>query len=136
MDWITPKIAIGNFLDAADIALLAREGIQSIVCLDENHAKNSARKLGVQRFEAFHLQDGEGNDPQKFQRIVASVQDLVEQSPPVLVHCHAGRSRSAIVVAGYLVAAENVTPEAAIARVAAKREINISQGLERLLYWL
>ena len=59
--------------------------------------------------------------------------ELVNATPPVLVQCHAGRSRSAVVVAGYLVTARGIDPEEALNFVALKRQIAVTPGLERLL---
>ncbi len=59
--------------------------------------------------------------------------DVELQAPPVLVQCHAGRSRSAVVMAGYLVAVRGINPEAALHFVAEKRQIAVTAGLERLL---
>lgn len=52
---------------------------------------------------------------------------------PVLVQCHAGRSRSVITVAGYLMLSQKLEAEEAIALVASKRESNITPGLEAIL---
>lgn len=136
MDWITETIAIGNFLDAQDVAILSREGIRSILGLDGKLRGTTASDLGVARIEVFEFNDGPGNDPQRYQQAVDTLRELVEENSPVLVHCHAGRSRSPIVVAGYFVLTEGMNPEDAINRVAGKREINISEGLDKLLYWL
>jgi|GEM_PF-6496058 len=75
----------------------------------------------------------EGNDPRLFRRAIENLADLVSTSPPVLVQCHAGRSRSAVVVAGYLIKHCEMTQEEALALLAAKREIAITAGVERLL---
>ena len=80
--------------------------------------------------------DGSGNAPSLFQDAVATLQKLVAEHSPVMVHCHAGRSRSPIVVAGFLVVEESFFPEDALAQVMQKRETKISGGLEELLYWL
>ena len=51
----------------------------------------------------------------------------------LLVQCHAGRSRSVIVVAAHLMRTERLRPEEALERVAARREVAITPGIERLL---
>ena len=135
MDWITENVAIGNYLDALDAELLAAEGIQSLLCLDANH-RPGVDITSIAKCETIDLIDGPGNETHRFQRAVKVLIEFVEDHTPVLVHCHAGRSRSPLIVAGYLVVCEKLEPEAAVARVAEKREINISQGLEDLLYWL
>ena len=84
----------------------------------------------------FNLIDGLGNDMRTFTRAVDTLIQFVESHPPVLVHCHAGRSRSPIVVAGYLIVKEKMEPEDALAFIGTKREINVTPGLEDLLYYL
>lgn len=136
MDWITDHIAIGNHLEATDAEMISSGGFQAILCLDGKLHGKSPTELAVERIAVFDLIDGSGNDPSLFQEAVATLQKLVAEHSPVLVHCHAGRSRSPIVVAGYLVAEENLFPEDALAQVMQKQETKISSGLEELLYWL
>jgi protein-tyrosine phosphatase len=64
---------------------------------------------------------------------VDAVAEFVRDAPKVLVHCHAGRSRSPVVVAGYLVRALGLDADAALAHVAARRDVFVSPGLESLL---
>ena len=91
--------------------------------------------MGVTRIEVFEFDDGPGNERHQYRRAIGTLQDLVNDHAPVLVHCHAGRSRSPIVVAGFFVVTEQLEPDDAMARVASKREINVSEGLEELLHW-
>jgi protein-tyrosine phosphatase len=133
MDWITDNIAIGNYLDALDVDLIRREQISSALSLDGTlHAKRPTDQ-GLNRIEVVGLEDGPGNDPRLFRLAVSHLADLVAEAPPVLVQCHAGRSRSAVVVAGYLVQSLGYTPADALKLVAGKREIAITAGLESLL---
>lgn len=136
MDWINDRIAIGNHLEATDAEVISSGGFQAILCLDGKLRGRSPADLAVEQIAVFDLIDGSGNDPSLFQEAVAALQQLVAEHSPALVHCHAGRSRSPIVVAGYLVAEENLFPEDALAQVMQKRETKISSGLEELLYWL
>ena len=71
-----------------------------------------------------------------FRYAVDDLRRLVQLQPPVLVQCHAGRSRSAVVVAAYLMHARKLEPEEAVAAVAAKREINVTPALVELLHKL
>lgn len=133
MDWITENIAIGNYLEALDVELIRREKFASALSLDATlHAKRTS-EFGLQRIEVVKLDDGPGNDPRLFRLAVSHLADLVEAAPPVLVQCHAGRSRSAIVVAGYLMQSQGLSPEESLKLVAAKREIAVTAGLESLL---
>ncbi len=131
MDWITETIAIGNRQDAADRALLGREKIRAVLALVADVP--DAASLGVEELVSVPMIDGAGNDPGLFQRVLAILDRLERERAPVLVHCHAGRSRSVVVVAGHLMRRLGIDADEALERVSAKREIAISDGLDRLL---
>lgn len=84
----------------------------------------------------FNFIDGSGNSMQLFTRVIDILADFVANYSPVIVHCHAGRSRSASVVIGYYVKYRDMQVEQAIDFVGQKRQINIADGLLRLLYSL
>jgi len=136
MDWITDQIAIGNYLDAQDTELLRRERIVSILSLDGSLAGRTPSDLGVQKIAVVKLQDAPGNDQGTFVRAVEAVTRFVVSSPPVLVQCHAGRSRSAVVVAGHFIKTRGIGPDEALRLIASKRELQITPGLESLLWTL
>ena len=138
MNWINDLVAIGNYLEAQNATFLSQNRFRSVLSLDGTLSKHDPEDLGLEDIVAFDLKDGPGNDPVTFRRAVMSLAELVTNSPPVLVQCHAGRSRSVIVVAGYLILSLKIRPIDAVAMIASKREINISQGLDDLLsaLWL
>jgi hypothetical protein len=134
MDWITDGVAIGNYLEAQDPELLRRHGFRSVLSLDGTLVSDDASRLGVSAVEACRLIDGAGNDLRVFRRAVEALGKLAKSHAPVLVHCHAGRSRSVAVVAGHLANTLSISAEEAIAQVTAKREVNVTPALEELLY--
>jgi protein-tyrosine phosphatase len=136
MDWINDQIAIGNFVDALDVELLRRSGLSSALSLDGTLRGKKPIECGLNRIEIVMLEDAPGNEPYLFRRAVEHLADLVREASPVLVQCHAGRSRSAVVVAGYFVKFCGMTSEEALSLVAAKREIAVTPGVERLLDYL
>lgn len=101
MDSITGKIWIGNHLEAKDPVAIANAGIRSILCLDGCMAGKRAEELAVEHVEVVELVDGAGNPPERFLRAVRLLGALAARHAPVLVHCHAGQSRSAAVVCKY-----------------------------------
>jgi protein-tyrosine phosphatase len=131
--WITDQVAIGNYVDAQDRALLKDAGIRSVLGLTSALEGAQPSALGLQRIEIIPLEDGPGNDPRLLKSAIDILENLVANSGPVLVHCHAGRSRSVVVVAAYLMRTLGLDAEAALAQVASKKEIAITPGLERLL---
>jgi dual specificity phosphatase 12 len=136
MDWITDRVAIGNHLEAQDAELLKRHAFRSVLSLDGTLAADRAAEFGLAEVVPYRLVDGAGNDLRVFRLATRDLRRLAKAQAPVLVHCHAGRSRSAVVVAAYLMLVEGLEPEAALAAVAAKREVNVTPALVELLYKL
>lgn len=133
MDWITENVAIGNHIDAHDSALRAEHGFLSVISVDGSMTKERAFNLGYDDWVCTSLVDGHGNDVVAFRKLVQDLIDMVEGSPPVLVHCHAGRSRSVTVVAGYLVKTRGWSPQVAYNFIASKRETAVQDGLPELV---
>jgi protein-tyrosine phosphatase len=132
LDWITDRVAIGNYLEARDAALLKERGIRSAISLDGTLTERQAADLGLSEVASYPLVDGPGNDLRVLRFAVDDLRRLAAQGP-VLVQCHAGRSRSVAVVAAYLMEAHRISAREAISRVAARREINVTPALVDLL---
>ena len=121
MTFITDTIAIGNFIDAEDRATREAAGIRSILCLNGLLQGCKPSDCGVEAMTCFDLTDGSGNDPWIFDRAVKIVGHYALQHPKLLVHCHAGRSRSVMVVASHLVRQNAWDLRQALAYIHAKR---------------
>lgn len=100
MTFIYPRLAIGNFEDARQLVKLRQKGINSIL----NCAKGWAGvEDGNMIYHKVGLVDGPGNDPNVFNAAVILLLGILsDEQNYVLVHCQAGISRSATVVATYL----------------------------------
>lgn len=133
MDWITETVAIGNYLEAQDSNFLSEHGFHSVLSLDGALRNSKAEDLGIGSLISIPLIDGPGNDRRELAKAIATLTNLENRHAPVLVHCHAGRSRSVVVVAGFLAKTGGIEWEQAIAFVATKREINVTPALEELL---
>jgi len=133
MDWITETIAIGNRLEAHDSSLRAHEGFRSLISLDGSMTDDRAQAIGYEDWVCITMVDGPGNDLAAIRKVVRALVDMAKGSPPVLVHCHAGRSRSVTVVAGYLVKTRAWSVQAAYDYIATKRETAVQDGLPDLL---
>ena len=96
-------------------------------------ADRRADALGVERIEMVELIDGAGNPPERFMRAVRLLGDMVVRHPPVLVHCHAGQSRSAAVVCKYFMQMEGDSLGDAMRRITSKRRVAIIAGLQEAL---
>ena len=136
MNWITDTIAIGTYLEARNRRLRVSAGIRSIICLDAALCDPDEANLDIDDYEVVDLADGPGNDPGTFDRAVRLVGAFSKQSPKLLVHCRAGRSRSAVVVAGYLMRDRHWSSGKAMAFIAAHRDIQLTPGIEDLLHSL
>lgn len=107
---------------------------RSMVSLDGSLTEEHTAEFGLAEAATYRLIDGAGNDPRVFRHAVDvdDLRRLARLQPPVLVQCHAGRSRSAVVVAAYLMHVRKLEPEQAVAAVAAKRQINVTPALVQL----
>jgi protein-tyrosine phosphatase len=133
MDKITDSIWIGNYLDAANQVALREIGINGILCLDGCMAGKNSAEAGVEWLEVIELIDGAGNPPEKFLRAVRLLKELVSKHAPVLVHCHAGQSRSAAVVCKYFMQEEGKSLAEAMKQITSKRKVSIVSGLQEAL---
>lgn len=121
MIFITETIAIGNFVDAENRAAREAAGIRSILCLNGHFYEWKQADCGVEALTCFNLRDGSGNDPWLFDRAVKIVGEYALKHPKLLVHCHAGRSRSVMVVASHLVSQNSWDLRQALAFIYSKR---------------
>jgi dual specificity protein phosphatase-like protein len=136
VDWITENVAVGTRGEVRDPQILRGGGFRSALSLDGTLSPEMAVDLGLVEIVAVPLKDGSGNKLADFRRAVDSLARLVEAHRLVFVHCEYGKSRSAAVVAGYLMRAMNFDPLQARAFVASKREISMSAALLPLLFQL
>jgi len=127
MDFITDRIAIGNRYDAMDLGLVISNGIGAVL--------NLAYDLDISYFVFYHekeykfeieyqkvgLIDGRGNKPSTFAAAVYMLDQLLERHDKVLAHCHAGVSRSPVVVATYLSQINGISFDEALNLVREKR---------------
>ena len=133
MDRITERIWIGNSDEAKDRESLQLAGIRSVLCLDGCMTRVTAEEAGVDHVEVVELIDGSGNRPEVFLQAVRLLRDLAAKHPPVLVHCYAGRSRSAAVVCKFFMREEGNSLVEAMRRITSKRKVAIAAGLQDLL---
>lgn len=127
MDWVTENIAIGNFLDARS-SLTGQ--VDAVLCLNENCCDEADSHIDLL---CVPMVDGPGNNPKAIDQAVDFIDAVVSSDGKILVHCHAGRSRSVCVVARYLMAAHRMTRHQALEAIARKREIFLSPGIEEIL---
>ncbi len=127
MDWITESIAVGNYIDARDL----KEGdVDAVLCLIDNCCNIKETKFDV---EVIPLADAAGNARHLFNDCVDFIHDVVSSGDKILVHCHAGRSRSVCITARYFMMKKGLTSHQALEKIKEKREIYLSPGIEEIL---
>jgi protein-tyrosine phosphatase len=127
MDWITANIAIGNFVDAKNVT---SSDVDAALCLKEECCVESDPRYCVM---CVPLVDGPGNISSLLEEAIDFIDAIVTDGGRVLVHCHAGRSRSVCIVARYLMWKGGLTGKAALEMIESKRDIYLSPGIEELL---
>ena len=123
MDWVSEQIAIGGFVDA--LAVTPGQ-VDAVLCLKERCCDESNKSLDV---FCVPLKDGPGNRLDLVMLAVEFIDSTVKSGHRILVHCHAGRSRSVCIVAKYLCLYKFQSPDQAIARIGRVRDINLTPGL-------
>ena len=125
MDWITDQIAIGNFLDVDRL----HYDIDAVLCLKPGCYCDDRTDVDVL---CLPLIDGLGNNQKHVLDAVEYVTEIVASGDRILVHCHAGRSRSVCIVARYLMESMGMSRHDAINYIAGKREIYLSDGIDEI----
>ncbi len=134
IDQITKEIFIGNGNSAKDPTIISDRKIKGILSLNDGLKPEEASRLGVNEIATFSLIDGEGNDLRVFERAVSTLERMVVDHGQVLIHCHAGRSRSVVIAAGYIMRTRGIEPEDALMYVETRRESAVAPDLKRLLH--
>ena len=124
MNWITENVAIGSIMDV-ERAAQECNAILSLVRLPAGV---------VLPVETEHLliemTDGGGNGERNVRIAVDFINDCVRDGYKVFLHCHAGRSRSVVILAIHLMESYGLTRGGALAKIQSKREIKLTQGIE------
>ena len=132
LSWITHDIAIARRSTALQLETRSSNAFRSVICLDGSLDDAMAAWLGYDDWFCCELVDGPGNDLPKFARVVDTLSLMVAGTPPVLVYCHAGRSRSVAVVAANLARVRSMATQAALDLIAGKRETAVQPALASL----
>ena len=127
MDFITDRIAIGDRHEAQNLNLLFESQIDAVLNvaydLDISHFNQvppSHHKFQLE-YQKVGMIDGSGNQPTTLIAAVYMLDELLERHQRVLVHCHAGVSRSSTVVATYLAHKDGMNFDEALEFVKSKR---------------
>ena len=132
MDWITDTIALGNVHDAARTT---DADADAILCLRPGCACEERDDIDV---EFIPLVDGAGNAAEDVHEALAFLRISAASNERVLVHCHAGRSRSVCIVAAWLMEDRGMGRAEALAYIEARRTggIWLSPGVEDIFRYV
>lgn len=120
-DQITPLLWVGGFIDAHDWAALYTQGVRVVVNLQ---AERQDRFDGPMPDAYLWLptMDYAAPDLAALHHGVALVRSALQSAQPVLIHCHAGMGRSALLGTAVLVA-EGCSVDAAWAMLRSRRPV-------------
>ena len=124
--YVSDEIAIGDSQDARaanqdkfDATLCVAIDLDICDKVDPDVRNYNARRHKV------GLYDGPGNHPMLFAAAVMTLESLVNQNKRVLVHCHAGQSRSVMVASAWVAYKKLSSLDDALAQIMATRKISI-----------
>ncbi|RIK66008.1 MAG: hypothetical protein DCC65_11245 [Planctomycetota bacterium] len=113
--WVTPNLAIGSLPSAGDLRRMAAEGVTAVVNMCEEYGGNVTllASLGVGQLHLPTLDYHCPSEPHLLSGI-PYIRDRLAEGGKVLVHCKAGRGRSAIMILCYLMAERRISAAAAL----------------------
>lgn len=112
-DPITPQLVVGGFIDAGDWAQLVAQGVSVVVSLQaERHDEDAFGQVQPDGYLRLPTMDHSAPTLAQLRMGAAFVDAAVRAGKTVLIHCHAGVGRSALLCACYLVYAGMSAEEA------------------------
>ena len=113
------KLFVGGLWDATSFEQLQEHNITAILDVASNQNQKTYGRL----YSNIRLHDGPGNMPEDFHQAVMALESLMnDPAEVVLLHCHAGVSRSPTICATYLARKNKITFDEAVAMIRLKRE--------------
>lgn len=118
--YILDNVAIGNSQDSNSVKNGQFDAILNVaIDLDIKDEFKWRHKIG--------LLDGPGNHPDMMIAAVLVLHALVNSGKRVLVHCHAGKSRSVMITSLYVSIAKNLDFDTVLKQVMAQRGVDVYQ---------
>lgn len=103
-DAITPQLVVGGFIDEHDWRQLVAQGVSVVVSLQaERHDEDSFGELQPDGYLRLPTVDHQAPTLAQLRMGAAFIDEAVRAGKTVLIHCHAGVGRSALLCASYLI---------------------------------
>ncbi|MCA0352781.1 MAG: dual specificity protein phosphatase family protein [Chloroflexi bacterium] len=118
---ITEQLYLGGFFDLHDWQILHAQGVRVVVNL-QSERQDRFGDLGNEGYLWLPTMDRQAPSAEALQQGVAFVQQAIQTDHKVLIHCHAGMSRSATLCTAVLIA-QGMDLESAWNLVKARRPI-------------
>lgn len=100
-----------------ELAALHAEGVRAVVCLLNLPGDDAVYRSAGFAFHLMAVPNGMPPTIAQLRTFLVFMEEQIAASHPVAVHCEAGLGRTGTVIAAYLIAVENCTPEKAIVKV-------------------
>jgi protein-tyrosine phosphatase len=81
--------------------MVAECGADAIICTVSKGSPKEVQSM-VHRYSEYPIPDGKYFKADLFERALEDLQDWMDEGRTVMVHCHAGRNRSATLIALYM----------------------------------
>lgn len=130
-DWVDAQLAIGSLPSRRDLKRLKGQGVTAIVNMCEEYAGDLGT-LSILGISQLHLPTLDYHCPKEadLHRGIQFIDKQVSSGGKVLVHCKAGRGRSAIMVLCYLMQRDRCSASVAL-RVLKQSRPRLARGIEK-----
>jgi len=130
-DRIDDCVVLSGLPTAADVPAMLEEGVRGVIntCRETEGPVDAYREAGI---EQLWLPTIDFTPPtvEDIERAVKFIQKHADKNESVLVHCKAGRGRSATMAICWLIARTGLSPSAALAQIQSHRP-HVLQQLDR-----